>query len=55
VLTAPAAEDELEGTIVDFSDSGQRARVFAVIDVIRKQIVVVPVEKLIRKGDDSCQ
>jgi len=39
-------EDELEGTIVDFSDSGQNSRVFAVIDVVRTKTVVVPVEKL---------
>jgi hypothetical protein len=42
----PSAEEELEGTVVDFSDSGQKARVFALIDVVRKQTVVVPVEKL---------
>lgn len=42
----PSAEEEVEGTIVDFSDSGQRARVFALIDVTRKQTLVVPVEKL---------
>lgn len=39
-------EEELEGTIVDFSDSGQKERVFAVIDVVRTKTVVVPVEKL---------
>lgn len=43
----PSAEEEVEGTIVDFSDSGERTRVFALIDVIRKQTVVVPVEKLV--------
>lgn len=45
-FAAPSAEEELEGMVVDFSDSGQRTQVFAVIDVIRKQTVVVPVEKL---------
>lgn len=38
--------EELEGVVVDFSDSGSTSRVFAVVDVIRKQNVVVPVEKL---------
>lgn len=38
--------EELEGVVVDFSDSGSTARVFAVVDVIRRQNLVVPVEKL---------
>jgi hypothetical protein len=38
--------DEVEGTIVDFSDSGEAARVFAVIEVIQRQTVVVPSAKL---------
>ena len=46
VLLAPLPEEELEGTVVDFSDSGQKARVFALVDVVRRQTVVVPVEKL---------
>lgn len=46
VLVAPSIEEVLEGTIVSFSDSGQKARVFALVDVIRRQTVVVPVEKL---------
>ncbi len=37
---------ELEGVVVDFSDSGAESRVFAVVDVIRRQKVVVPVAKL---------
>ena len=37
---------ELEGVVIDFSDSGSTSRVFAVVDVIRRQNVVVPVEKL---------
>lgn len=39
-------ETELEGTIVDFSDSGHKTRYFAVIDVVRTQALVVPVERL---------
>lgn len=39
-------EEELEGTIIDFSDSGQNERFFAIVDVVRKQSVVVAVQKL---------
>ncbi len=46
ILAAPSAETELEGTIIDFSDSGQKVQVFAVVDVVRRQTVVVPVQKL---------
>lgn len=46
ILAPLPGETELEGTVVDFSDSGDRPRVFAVVDVVRKQTVVVPVEKL---------
>jgi hypothetical protein len=38
--------DQLEGTVVNFSDSGLLPRVFAVVDVIARLSVVVPVEKL---------
>lgn len=38
--------DLLEGTVVNFSDSGLLPRAFAVIDVIAHQSVVVAVEKL---------
>jgi hypothetical protein len=41
-----AAEAELEGTIVAFSDSGPKPCYFAVVDVVHKQSVVVAVEKL---------
>jgi hypothetical protein len=37
---------ELEGVVIEFSDSGAESRVFAVVDVIRRQNLVVPVEKL---------
>lgn len=39
-------QDEVEGTIVDFSDSGAKPRAFAVVEVCRKQTVIVPVFKL---------
>jgi len=37
---------ELEGVVVGFSDSGAQSRVFAVVEVVQKQEVVVPVDKL---------
>lgn len=36
----------VEGTIVDFSDSGDVPRMFAVIEVLQRQTVVVPVANL---------
>jgi hypothetical protein len=41
-----AADATLEGTVVGFSDSGSEPRVFAVVDVIRRQTVVVPMNRL---------
>jgi hypothetical protein len=37
---------ELEGTVVGFSDSGDARSVFALVEVIQKRTVVVPVENL---------
>jgi hypothetical protein len=37
---------EVEGTIVDFSDSGSASRVFAVVEAHQTHTVVVPVVKL---------
>ena len=37
----------VEGTVVEFSDCGQQPRFFAVVEVVRRQQIVVPVEKLI--------
>lgn len=45
-MLALSPATELEGVVVDFSDSGAESRVFAVVDVIRRQKVVVPVAKL---------
>jgi hypothetical protein len=42
LTTAP----ELEGTVRDFSDSGPQPRVFAVVEVITRYSLVVPVERL---------
>jgi len=36
----------VEGTIVDFSDSGSVPRMFAVIEVLQRRSVVVPVANL---------
>jgi hypothetical protein len=46
LFKALSAEEELEGTIVGFSDSGSKPQAFAVVDVIRTQNVIVPTEKL---------
>jgi hypothetical protein len=37
---------EVAGTVVDFSDSGSASRVFAVVEVVQRHTVVVPVAKL---------
>lgn len=42
----PAPNEKVEGTVINFSDSGPKVDYFAVIDVIRRCTVVVPVEKL---------
>jgi hypothetical protein len=38
--------DELEGTIVGFSDSGTAAKAYAVVEVVRKLLLVIPVNDL---------
>jgi len=44
VLTAIVEEEtELEGKILSFSDSGQKPRFFAVVEVLRAHSLVVPV------------
>jgi hypothetical protein len=45
----------MEGVIVDFSDSGNARRAFAVVEVVRTETVVVPVDKLLleREGFPS--
>ena len=39
--------DELGGTIASFSDSGASVRAYAVVEVVRKVSLVVPVDELI--------
>jgi hypothetical protein len=38
--------EEMEGVVTDFSDSGNVPKAFAVVEVIQKLTMVVPVEKL---------
>ena len=49
-----ATDTEVEGTVVDFSDSGPLPRIFAVIDVISRQSVIVPVDKLHLRPAPGC-
>lgn len=39
-------EELVEGTVIDFSDSGSRHNAFAVIEVILKRTVIILVERL---------
>ncbi len=45
-LALLAGDEHVEGTVIEFSDSGLKSRYFAVVDVVRKQSVVVPIDKL---------
>lgn len=44
--TADEEDEEADGAILDFSDSGQKRHAFAVVELDSGQTVVVPVEKL---------
>jgi hypothetical protein len=46
VLSTLTDEVEVEGTVVDFSDSGNTPRAFAVVELHSGKRVVVPVERL---------
>jgi hypothetical protein len=47
VGAAPSSEmTETVGTLIEFSDSGPKTKAFAVVEVVRRQLIVVPVEKL---------
>jgi hypothetical protein len=37
---------EVEGTVIGFSDSGLRPDAFAVVEAVRRQTLIVPVDKL---------
>ena len=45
-LPAISPDDEVEGVVVGFSDSGNQPLVFALVEFVRKQTVVVPVREL---------
>jgi hypothetical protein len=50
LLATWAETTELDGIVVDFSDSGSASRVFAVVEVVLKRTVIVPVERLRRRA-----
>lgn len=41
-----SSTEYFEGTILDFSDSGDRTRAFAVVEVVRRRSFVVPLDQL---------
>ena len=41
-----APDQKMEGTVINFSDSGPKTDHFAVIDVVQRCRVVVPIAKL---------
>ena len=41
-----APNQKMEGTVINFSDSGPKTHHFAVIDVVQRRRVIVPVAKL---------
>ena len=45
-LSALPPDAEIRGRLMAFSDSGSEARVFAVIELVKKQSVIVPVSDL---------
>jgi hypothetical protein len=45
-LSALPQDAEIEGEVIGFSDSGPDLRVFAVVEVLRKRTVIVPVSSL---------
>jgi hypothetical protein len=46
VTAFDAGCEEFEGTIIDFSDGGNRVKAYAVVEVVRRLSLVVPVECL---------
>ena len=45
-LEALSPETEFQGTVVGFSDSGAEACVFAVVEVVKRQNLIVRVQDL---------
>jgi hypothetical protein len=50
-LRVTAGADGVEGTVIGFSDSGTQPGVFALVEVIQRLEVVVPVVKLTLIGE----
>ena len=46
VLNALSLDSEVEGSILNFSDSGSNAKAFALVEVVRRVTVVVPSNRL---------
>ena len=46
-LRALTLDSRVEGKVTGFSDSGQEQRCFAVVEVVRKISVIVPVSELV--------
>jgi hypothetical protein len=53
VFAPLAPGTEVDGMIVSFSDSGSKPQAFAVVEVVRKQTLIVPVEKLEARPPDA--
>ena len=53
LLAQAGTADEVEGTVIGFSDSGLESRVYAVVEVIKRREVVVPIHKLRVVGTDQ--
>jgi hypothetical protein len=51
LLRVNPGDEEIEGQIVDFSDLGTNRQFFAVIEIVRKQTVVVATNKLVDRHD----
>jgi hypothetical protein len=49
LVRVPWVESEMQGVILDFSDSGLKQRAFAIVEVVGGLRIVVPVEKLKRR------
>jgi hypothetical protein len=46
-LATLTLDSEVEGKVIGFSDSGGQPRVFAVVEVVRRLSVIVPVVDLV--------
>ena len=46
-MVARSEADLVEGTVIEFSDSGKEQRVFAVVEIAGQERVVVPVGALV--------